>query len=191
MELREEKRRKTRRRIEEAARQLFDEHGYDDTTVDMIAAAADVSPRTFYRYYETKASIVAEPGRRLIERVTDGVRPGLSILGLVEELAGAVDEALGEDDLEWSLHLQRQKPELVAEAPVWQRRWAEQLARGVARADGRDRPVLADRVKAATAVQLVGLVADELILRQPNTDCGTLLHQVTTALSENLDGTER
>lgn len=56
--LRERKKRRTRASLIEAAADLCLRHGYDATTVEQIAAAADVSPRTFSRYFSTKESVV-------------------------------------------------------------------------------------------------------------------------------------
>jgi AcrR family transcriptional regulator len=57
--LRERKKRRTRASLIEAAADLCLRNGYDATTVEQIAAAADVSPRTFSRYFPTKVSVVA------------------------------------------------------------------------------------------------------------------------------------
>jgi len=56
--LRERKRRATRRRLEEAALALAAAHGLDRATVEAISARADVSPRTFFNYFETKEDAV-------------------------------------------------------------------------------------------------------------------------------------
>ena len=56
--LRERKKLKTRRAIRAAAFRLFQEQGYDATTVDQIAAAADFSASTFFRYFPTKEDLV-------------------------------------------------------------------------------------------------------------------------------------
>ncbi|WP_062358038.1 TetR family transcriptional regulator [Herbidospora yilanensis] len=45
-------------RLAEAAVALFDENGYDETTVDDIAARAGVSRSTFFRYYRSKDDAV-------------------------------------------------------------------------------------------------------------------------------------
>jgi mycofactocin system transcriptional regulator len=48
----------SRRAIELVALRLFDEQGFEATTVDQISEAAGVSRRTFFRYFETKADVL-------------------------------------------------------------------------------------------------------------------------------------
>jgi AcrR family transcriptional regulator len=55
--LRARKKAKTQAAIQQAALVLFREKGYAATTVEQIAAAAEVSPSTFYRYFETKEDV--------------------------------------------------------------------------------------------------------------------------------------
>ncbi|MFD5076148.1 TetR/AcrR family transcriptional regulator [Streptomyces sp. NPDC058371] len=56
--LRERKKMKTRVTIREATYRLIQEQGYDATTVERIAEAAEVSPSTVFRYFPTKEDIV-------------------------------------------------------------------------------------------------------------------------------------
>lgn len=57
--LRERKKRRTRRAIQEIALDLFEKQGYEATTVEQIAAAAEISPSTFFNYFPSKEDVVA------------------------------------------------------------------------------------------------------------------------------------
>jgi AcrR family transcriptional regulator len=57
--LRERKKLRTRSTLIDVAAELCLRQGYDNTTVEQIAAAADVSPRTFSRYFPSKESVIA------------------------------------------------------------------------------------------------------------------------------------
>jgi len=56
--LRERKKARTRAEIQRQALRLFREQGYEATTVGQIAAAAEVSESTFFRYFPTKEAVV-------------------------------------------------------------------------------------------------------------------------------------
>jgi AcrR family transcriptional regulator len=70
---------RTRQLIADTAIALFSEQGFDATTVEQIAAAAEVGPRTVYRYYPTKEALV-------VRFTEDTLHAGLA------ELRGLPDE---------------------------------------------------------------------------------------------------
>jgi AcrR family transcriptional regulator len=60
--LRERKKIRTRLAIQDEAMRLFLDQGYDNTTVEQICAAAEVSPSTFFRYFPTKEDVILDDG---------------------------------------------------------------------------------------------------------------------------------
>jgi AcrR family transcriptional regulator len=65
--LRERKKAETRRRLLTEALRLFIEQGYEATTLEEIAAAANVSARTLLRYFGSKADLVYADQRRYLD----------------------------------------------------------------------------------------------------------------------------
>lgn len=71
--LRERKKQRTRATIVDVAARLCAQQGYENTTVDQIADAADVSPRTFSRYFPSKEAVIGA----LIEETSEHVAQAL------------------------------------------------------------------------------------------------------------------
>ena len=75
--LRERKKLERRRCIEAAAIDLIDDQGFDRTTIEDIAAKADIAPRTFFYYFATKEDVVLADYAARLELIIDelGRRP--------------------------------------------------------------------------------------------------------------------
>ena len=67
--MRERKKKRTRAMLIDTAIELCDRHGFEHTTVEAIAAAAEVSPRTFNRYFATKEEVVLALTADLIDAI--------------------------------------------------------------------------------------------------------------------------
>jgi AcrR family transcriptional regulator len=95
MNQREMQRLETRRTLAEHALRLFNEQGYDETTVEEIAAAAGVSQRTFFLHFATKAAAAFpdHDGRvsNFAERLGGGTNCGNPLLHLCQVLCVGLD----------------------------------------------------------------------------------------------------
>jgi len=67
--LRELKKKRTRATLVDVAARLCAQQGYEQTTVDQIAAASEVSPRTFSRYFPNKEAVIGALMEETSERV--------------------------------------------------------------------------------------------------------------------------
>jgi AcrR family transcriptional regulator len=126
--LRERKKAKTRASIQEHALRLFRDQGYAETTVQEIAAAAEVSPATFFRYFATKEDTIVLD--RLDPLIIELFRNQPADLNPTEALRAAIRESLTtltED--EWALESERQQ--LVMNAPELRVRMLDQLYEGI------------------------------------------------------------
>jgi AcrR family transcriptional regulator len=92
--LREEKKAQARRRIADAASELFGEHGFANVAMVQVARAAGVSEQTLYNYFPTKESLVFDEGeafeRTLVAMVAD--RPAST--GLIDACGTWLDAFL-------------------------------------------------------------------------------------------------
>lgn len=92
---RERKKRETRERIYETARQLFLEHGFAATTVEQIAEAADIARTTFFNYFQSKDAVLremtSEVGDHLEAMLEEGLaNPGTAIERIERFSAGVI-----------------------------------------------------------------------------------------------------
>ncbi|WP_311203279.1 TetR family transcriptional regulator [Streptomyces gossypii] len=71
--LRERKKQRTRDALVRVAHELFVTHGYEETTVDEITEAVDVSQRTFFRYFAGKEAVAFAVQDEVESRFYDAV----------------------------------------------------------------------------------------------------------------------
>ncbi len=112
--LRERKKARTRTSIQEQAMRLFRAHGYDDTTVEQIAEAAEVSPTTVYRYFPTKPDLVIYDD--LDEPMMAALRSQPADMSATEAMRHAITAVFG-GSLGQQLEMQRLRAELIRDVP--------------------------------------------------------------------------
>ena len=187
--LRERKKAKTRAAIQEHALRLFRDQGYAETTVQQIAAAAEVSPATFFRYFPTKEDTVVLD--RLDPVMIDRFRNQPPDLPPTEALRAAIREAFGElSEDEWELESERQR--LVMNAPELRVRMLDQLYAGVdllaglaAERTGRPTDDFAVRAWAGAVVGVV-MATYEAALDAPMTEYLATVDRAFEFLAEGL-----
>lgn len=148
---------------------LFREQGYDVTTVDQIAEAAEVSPSTFFRYFPTKEDVVlTDDFDPVMIASFQSQPPEMSPLAAIRAAMRTSFLDLSEEDQarEWERHqLIRAVPELRSAALDDYRRSMGVMAELVADRVGRDPREFAVQVFAGA---LVGVALSTIDSAEPN-----------------------
>ncbi|MBD0740128.1 TetR/AcrR family transcriptional regulator [Streptomyces sp. CBMA29] len=163
--LRERKKAQTRQAIRAAAYRLFAEQGYDATPVDQIAAEADVSPSTVFRYFPTKEDIV------LTDEYDAGMAEMLRSRPAEESPLTALEMVMHE-----SLSLLLQDPE--GQAEMVQR---EELVRDVPAIRARSHESMSEtgRLLGGIIAERSGCSADDLEVRVFTAAVFSVIHETT------------
>jgi AcrR family transcriptional regulator len=154
--LRERKKARTRAAIREHALRLFRENGYQRTTVEQIAAAAEVSPSTFFRYFPTKEDVVLQDDMdtrmiEALERQPADLSPLSAVRAAVRDAFASYTEADLEVIAETTL-LSMTVPEIRARATDEFTRTIGVIGEALAKRAGRPADDLAVRTAAGAII---------------------------------------
>jgi AcrR family transcriptional regulator len=159
--LRQRKRQQTRERLTQAAMALFLERGFEATTLDDIAAAADISRRNFFHYFASKEDVVfawqEESTAALITAVA--ARPANeSMLAAAENAILAMVMELKPGEAIAIARLKRDNPALQARDQVKHEKLERALAEALSRRTGHKTEKLQARLVAmiATGAMRIG-----------------------------------
>jgi AcrR family transcriptional regulator len=142
--LRERKKQRTREAIVAAALRLFEERGFDETTIADIAEAADIAPRTFFGYFPSKEDVVFADFPATVEGLSVQLREREDSETAIDALRAWIVGKLDEIDLldeqeRCRKRLLRGSPALAAHSRALMGQLEELLAEHIAHDLG-DRP---------------------------------------------------
>jgi AcrR family transcriptional regulator len=149
--LRLRKRQQTRERLTRVAMALFLERGFEATTLDDIAAAADISRRSFFHYFASKEDVVfawhEESTAALIAAVA--ARPANeSMLAVAENAISAMAGQLEPSEAIAMARLKRDNPALQARDQVKYEKVERALAEALGKRAGHETEKLQARLVA-------------------------------------------
>ena len=162
--LTERTKQRTRREIAEAAGQLFLERGYAASTVQDIANAADVSPRTFFRYFPCKEDVITAIASSSMDDVLGHLAGHDASESLVSVLKATFSAVLGPaiDDPDGARAFQC----MLRDIPALRGRWLEEQRRNRDRLAEELRPWFDERSSAVARHLAAGaalLAIDEVM----------------------------
>ncbi|MFE9658742.1 TetR family transcriptional regulator [Streptomyces sp. NPDC005955] len=188
--LRERKKLKTRVAIREATYRLIAEQGYEATTVEQIAQAAEVSASTVFRYFPTKEDIVLTDEHDPVMEEALRNRPAEE--PLLDSLRHVLRQTM-EHSMRHEPEVTKLRMRLMAEVPAVRSRSLESmsvtggmLCRVIAERTGRDPAELEVR---AYAMGLVGTLFETSRYwaeRDYPDDIGDLLDRALTVFAQGL-----
>ncbi|MGH2702068.1 MAG: TetR family transcriptional regulator [Actinomycetota bacterium] len=166
--LRERKKTATRRALREASLRLFRDKGFGATSVDEIAAAADVSRSTFFRYFGSKEAVLFadanEAGEVFIRLLAGRPDHENSLTAFEESLVqlNMTSDASSQRGISRLLEqLMRDDPVLRVRRIVEIERWTDAVAAGFAQRNGNGEPGTEDKLAAAICMATVEQIGRE------------------------------
>jgi AcrR family transcriptional regulator len=177
---RERKKSRTRDDLVAAATHLFAKNGYDRTTIEQITEWADVSARTFFRYFASKEDVLFPEvfaNETLLAAVAR--QPGTS--NDLEAIRDAYVDLLPNDEPSFQAALQLKKavrstPALEGRDLALQRQFRDSLALAVAQRRHLDTPDDLAQLVAALAQSVIHLAFDTWAAADGDADLEALLH---------------
>ena len=157
--LRERKKVRTRDALAAAALELARTRGFEATTIEDVAAAADVSRRTFFRYFATKEAALFPHHARRLARFRDvldgalaaGAAPFAAVRASFLVLAG--DYLREREEIVAQQRTVDASPALIAFERTLDREWEDAVALGLAGGPAADRSATPrDRILAGAAM---------------------------------------
>ncbi|WP_238014618.1 TetR family transcriptional regulator [Dactylosporangium sp. AC04546] len=155
MTLRERKRERTRRAVVDAAVELFERDGYEQTTVADIAAAAEIGTRTFFSYFPTKEDVLFPEGDARIAAAVHAIATRAPDEGPAEVLLRTL-RIVGEDSDDLGSRLAALRLRLIADVPSVRGRALQLQADGQLRIATHLAAAFPDRLDPVTAAALTG-----------------------------------
>lgn len=189
--LRERKKQRTREAIVRHALRLFAERGYDATTVQDIAAAADIAPRTFFGYFPSKEAVVFHDADDLLAAfgaALDDRPEGEETFAVLRRWALGMGETFASDEDRLRRRLVRETPVLQAHDRVLISRFQAVVAAAVAQDLGLPEDSLRPQVVAAAAMAALEALGDHADTEEATAEGDmTILDEALVFLEAGLD----
>lgn len=135
--LRDRKKQRTRRTIDRVALELFERHGFAATTIEDVAAAADIAPRTFFHYFTSKEEVVTADYTSRLQTIVEALKSEPTDQAPWHALRSAFMNAASNYEAERAQLLRRFRiiqstPSVAAHNLQVQARWEDGVADAVA-----------------------------------------------------------
>jgi TetR/AcrR family transcriptional regulator, regulator of mycofactocin system len=179
------------RELELISLRLFTEHGFDDTTVERIAAAAGVSRRTFFRYFDSKTDVLWHAFDGEVRRLRDAfalVPTQVPMMDAIRQVVVGANRYRAEDvpELRTRMNLIGSVPALQASAAhhydAWERAVSDFAAGRLGQAAGSLYPLAIGRATLAVCRS-----AYDRWVERADADLTAYLDQALRALAAGFD----
>ncbi len=186
--LRERKKQRTREAIVDAALRLFEERGFERTTIADIAAEADIAPRTFFGYFRTKEDVVFDDFEATRQSLEERLRDRREGESAIDALRAWIEGLIALTDFDDEQELRRRRlvlctPNLAAHERGLMAQFESTLAEAVARDLGDPPDGVRPRMVAAAGT--AALLSTESYYKDAGPEGSRLMKDASLALLDD------